>query len=228
MDLEAVNLTLAIGDRTVVASTTLACRAGTVTTLVGPSGCGKTTLLHGLGLLITPSSGDVLVAGKSTRGWRDGRRRRFWRDHAAFVLQDYGIMDDESVAFNVSMQAGLLSGRAGGHATAVRSALDSVGLMGRDDEPAAHLSGGEKQRLAIARAIYKDARIVYVDEPTASLDDDNRSLVVSLLAGLARNGKTVVVATHDDKMVAASDAVHRVGDSTARGTDPASRDLVAT
>lgn len=210
MILEARGVSVVIDGRTVVEPTTLELRAGTMTALVGPSGCGKTTLLHVLSLLQRPSQGEVVVDGADTTGWNAGRRRRFWRDRAAFVLQDYGVIEDESVSFNVSLAARLLGKGAGGDGRRVAQALELTGLDGREPEPASHLSGGEKQRLAVARAIYKRADVVFVDEPTASLDEANRQRVIYLFATLARRGCTVVVATHDDLMMEACDARHRL------------------
>lgn len=92
-----------------------------------------------------------------------------------------------------------------------RRGSEAAGLAGREVETAAHLSGGEKQRLAVARAIYKDAAVVFVDEPTASLDAANRSHVVGLFNDLAEQGCTVVVATHDDEMMGACSHRYVVG-----------------
>lgn len=132
--------------------------------------------------LQNPTSGNVLVDGADTTDWSTGRRRRFWRDHAAFVLQDSGVMDEETVDFNVVMSASVIGHRVRGNRTRLTEALALTGLLGRGDELAAHLSGGEKQRLAVARAIYKQAHVVLVDEPTASLDDGNRDKVIGLPA----------------------------------------------
>lgn len=115
-------------------------------------------------------------------------------------------MDEESVGFNVTMRSTILGNRTRGDRPRLLAALHATGLEGRDPEPAAHLSGGEKQRLAVARAIYKDAQVIYVDEPTASLDDSNRHAVIDLFTALARSGCTVVVATHDAAVIAAADA----------------------
>jgi len=211
MDITADDVTVVIDDRPVVSSARLTCAAGTITALVGPSGCGKTTLLHCLGLLHTPTSGRVLIDQADTSGWSPARRRRFWRDSAAFVLQDAGIMDEETVAFNVTMRSTILTGRVRGDRPRLHAALHATGLYGRDREPAAHLSGGEKQRLAIARAVYKDAQVIYVDEPTASLDPVNRQTVIDLLSVRASHGCTVVVATHDEAVIAAADARYDLG-----------------
>jgi putative ABC transport system ATP-binding protein len=124
------------------------------------------------------------------------------------VLQDYGIIEDESVAFNVTMRS-QGARRAQADRTLV-SALKRTGLADRRDELAAHLSGGEKQRLAVARAIYRNASVLLVDEPTASLDADNRHAVIDLFTEFAREGATVIVSTHDEGMIAACDTRHEL------------------
>ncbi len=211
MKIEAIELRMRIDGQDVLRGETLSCEPGTMTGLVGPSGCGKTTLLHCLGLLQRPSFGWVLVDGVDTRAWRPGQVRAFWRDRAAFVIQDYGIVDDESVAYNVAMTSSLFTSRVNGDRDRWESALERTGLAGRDHETASHLSGGEKQRLAIARAIYKNATVILVDEATASLDADNRRRVIDLFAERADAGCTVIVATHDDDMMGACGKLHPVG-----------------
>lgn len=211
MKIEAADVGIRFDGHEVLKGERLVCEPGTVTGLVGPSGCGKTTLLHCLGLLLRPDAGRVLVDGHDTHDWGSGRIRRFWRDHAAFVLQEYGIVDDESVAYNVTMTASLFTNRVLGDRARLEDALRRTGLAGREGERAAHLSGGEKRRLAVARAIYKDAAVIFVDEPTASLDADNRQRVVELLVERARAGCTVIAATHDEEMMAACGVLHEVG-----------------
>ncbi len=206
MKVEADDVTVLIDGRDVVRRARLVCPPGTMTALVGPSGSGKTTLLHCLGLLQPSTSGRVLMDGTDATAWKSSRRRRFWKDHAAFVLQDHGVMEEESVSFNVTMSSSPFGGRVRGDRQRMHAALEEVGLSGRASEPASHLSGGEKQRLSVARAIYKDARVIYVDEPTASLDEDNRALVIELFTSRARKSCTVVVSTHDDEMIAACSA----------------------
>lgn len=217
MNIEADEVTVVIAGREIVQRVCLVCAPGTMTALDGPSGSGKTTVLHCLGLLQRPTRGRVLVAGGDTTGWHSWQRRRFWKDHAAFVLQDYGVIDEESVAFNVTMAKSVFGSRVVGDHRRLRVALDETGLSGREGELAAHLSGGEKKRLAIARAIYKNAHVVFADEPTASLDDGNRAKVIELFASLARQGCVVVVATHDAEMIGACTVRHSLRQDTAAG-----------
>lgn len=211
MLVEAREISVAIGERLVLDRETVRCEPGTMTALVGPSGCGKTTLLHCLGLLLPVDQGRILFDGDDVTRYSAAARRRFWRDHAAFVLQDYGIMDEETVAFNVTMQAGILGRRVTGSQARLDQALEETGLKGREDELAGRLSGGEKQRLALARAIYKDARVLFVDEPTASLDAANRRKVINLFLDFAARGRTVIVATHDSEMIDACGTRYEVG-----------------
>lgn len=223
MELRADNCGFTVGGRKIFDSLALVCSPGTLTALVGPSGCGKTTLLHCLGLLQRPTAGAILVDGVSTSRWTERRKRAFWSDACSFVLQDYGLMDEESVASNVAMRTGLFRGRAVIDAQRLARVLSQVGLDGRESDSVMCLSGGEKQRLAIARSLYKDARIVLVDEPTASLDVDNRNLVVSILDGLRRQGRTVVVATHDEALTSRVDLVVPVGPSADVGGSSSTR-----
>lgn len=213
MRIVAENVGVAIDGRTIFDGVHLECASGAVTALVGRSGAGKTTLLNVLGLLLPPTRGRVLVDGVDTTGWGPRQRQRFWRDHAAFILQDYGVIDEESVAFNVTMTASLFGARVAGDRERMAAVLEATGLRGRERELAARLSGGEKRRLAIARALYKDAAVIFADEPTASLDGKNRERVIDLLIALARQGRTVVVATHDEAMARAADFQYSLGTS---------------
>lgn len=208
MRMEANQVTMIINERTIMENESVICDPGTLTALVGPSGAGKTTLLHVLGLLLRPTSGRVLMDGVDTTSWEAKQRRLFWKKHAAFVLQDYGIVEEESVAFNVTMTSSLFRSKVVGDKERVRKVLAKTGLNGRERELAARLSGGEKRRLAIARALYKDAQIIFADEPTASLDEANGDRVIELLQLLAKQGRTVIFATHDEKMMQAAYAMH--------------------
>lgn len=221
MNIAADDVTVVIDGREIVHRACLDCSPGTMTALVGPSGSGKTTLLHCLGLLQRPTSGRVLVDATDTTGWKSRQRHRFWKEHSAFVLQDYGVMEEESVAFNVTMASSVFGSRVLGDRQRLKAALEETGLGGRDIELAAHLSGGEKQRLSIARAIYKNAQVIFVDEPTASLDDGNRAKVIELFASLARQGCVVVVATHDAEMIDACNVRHFLRQDAATTGDSA-------
>jgi putative ABC transport system ATP-binding protein len=211
MIVSGIQVGLDIAGHTIFSGVDISCPTGQLTALVGPSGSGKTTLLHCLGMLQRPSQGKILIDGVDATGWSERQRRVFWQRSAAFVLQDYGVIEDESVEFNVTMKPKLFGRSRSAESSTSRQTLEQVGLGGRGAEQASHLSGGEKQRLAIARAVYKNADVIFVDEPTASLDGDNRTLVIDLLLARAVAGANVIIATHDDEMIAACHQVHRVG-----------------
>lgn len=223
MEIRAEGVEVAIGGRRILHGGSVVCRPGSITALVGSSGCGKTTLLHCLALLQRPTAGRILINGIDATDWNSRERRRFWRDSCAFVLQDYGLMDEESVAFNITMTASIFRKRVLGDSARVNYVLSYTGLANRSNEPAIQLSGGEKQRLAIARALYKDARVVLVDEPTASLDRVNRERVIEMLEMLRRQGKTIIVSTHDEQLVEAACTTYSVEERATR-VKGASRD----
>ena len=206
------DLKVCIAGQTILEHVDLHIPEGGMVALTGPSGCGKTTLLHTLGLLQEADGGRLTIDHEDVTHAKAARRRRFWRDTASFILQDYGIMDEESVAFNVSMQLGPFGQRAGGDRKRIREALRATGLAKRTQELASHLSGGEKQRLGIARAIYKHASVIFADEPTASLDSRNRQIVIDLLRSRAGEGATVIIATHDPVLVSACDRNYQMPD----------------
>ncbi|KAB8289399.1 phosphonate ABC transporter ATPase [Bifidobacterium ramosum] len=208
------NLATGINGHVITGGINLDIEPGTMTSLTGPSGCGKTTLLHTIGLLQIPSAGTLAIDGIDATGWSQRQRRRFWRDKAAFILQDYGIMDEETVGFNVSMRLNGLGLAVGGDRRRLRNALRLTGLASRADETASHLSGGEKQRLGIARAIYKNASVILADEPTASLDAGNRANIIRLLRERAVQGATIILATHDPVLVDACDRIYQVAPSS--------------
>lgn len=208
MRIEGQGLGMDIGGRTIFRTISLRVDSGTSLAIVGPSGSGKTTLLNCLGLIQKVSSGSLLIDGRDYRDRRRGDTLAFWRDHAAFVYQDSGVIDEETLRYNVSLRRLV---RRGGSFVRVEEALRRVGLGGRANERAAVLSGGEKQRLGVARAIYKRADAIFADEPTASLDERNRQLVRDLLLERAHEGCCVIIATHDQALARSCDRVLDLG-----------------
>ena len=207
MTVIATRLSYRIGQRRLFDEVSFRLEPGTITGLTGPSGCGKTTLLNCVGGLMEPASGSILIDGQEATRWRERQRLRFWRERAAFVYQDHGIIDDESVAYNVSFTRPRYLRRRGRPSPQVIEALEKVGLAERAGDRASHLSGGERQRVGIARALYRQAAYLFVDEPTASLDPGNRSAVLDLLRLAASTGATVLMATHDERAISICDQV---------------------
>lgn len=211
MEISAENITVTIDGHDVLVRQSVSAVPGVALALTGPSGSGKTTLLNVLGLLRRVNDGRVLVGGQEATHWNDSRRRRFWQQSAAFVFQDYGLIDEESVAVNVTLSRIPVFGRLRSQRAEVEKVLERVGMGGRSDHKVSTLSGGEKQRVGLARAMFRSANIILADEPTASLDLENRNLVTGFLLEEAARGAAVVIATHDEALIAACDQRVDVG-----------------
>lgn len=199
--IRAIDIDYVIGGRQILSGISAYCESGKMTALAGVSGSGKTTLIGILGLLIPPTDGTVEIDGQNQ--WTTRGRRQFWKQKAAFVYQDYGLIDEEDVAYNVTLRR-RLNGRDRARLSLI---LTQVGLSDRDGDMVATLSGGEKQRVSIARALYKKAVYIFADEPTASLDKTNREKVYGLLRKACDRGACVIVSTHDQDLVSKCDAV---------------------
>src|SRR5271157_130011 len=175
---------------------------GEFVALVGPSGAGKSTLLSILGLLETPTSGDVLVNQTSVARLSRGQLARIRGRTIGYVFQSLNLLAGLTIAQNV-MLSGLLSGESGRdrYDRAIRL-LNQFGVAGLADRVPAELSGGEQQRVAIARALFATPDVILADEPTGHLDTKNSSKVVDALQSLNRSGQTIVLVTHNPSIAA--------------------------
>lgn len=207
---------LALETRSVFADVTFVLDPGTMVALVGPSGSGKTSLLNCLGRVQDFSSGRILVGGEDATRWSSRRRRKFWRDQAAFIYQDYGLVPDGTVAYNVSLAGNVFVRPRRAPSATELAALSEVGLADRARDKVVELSGGERQRVGIARALHKKASYIFADEPTASLDAGNADRVIGLLRSSRRAGAAVVVATHDPRLAESCDSQVTLAGATSR------------
>jgi lipoprotein-releasing system ATP-binding protein len=174
--------------------------------LIAPSGAGKSTLLHLAGLLERASAGDVVIAGASTSAMTDDERTALRRTHIGFVYQFHHLLPEFSALENLvlpQMIAGLSPGEAAGRA---RELLGYLGLAARERHRPAELSGGEQQRIAIARAVANAPRVLLADEPTGNLDPKTAEHVFATLAALVKaTGLAALVATHNMDLAARMD-----------------------
>jgi putative ABC transport system ATP-binding protein len=193
---------------TAVRNIDLAVAPGEVVLVDGPSGSGKTTLLLMLGALLEPTSGSVVVDGDDIWAMPERRRPSLRARHFGFVFQDFNLLGALSAAENVTLAANL-AGVTGNEARQrAVTALERVGLGHRTDFHPDHLSGGEKQRVAVARALVNDPAVILADEPTANLDSANGRQVARLLHTLATDDqRAVIIVTHDNRL---HDIAHRV------------------
>lgn len=195
MIIQTKNIGIEISGKTILSNISLEINPNEMIAITGPSGSGKTTLLNCLGLIQSVNSGDILIENQHASKWKEKEKTSFWKEKAAFIYQDYGIIEDENVSYNVTLNKRQAKSKI------VEEILQTVGLEGRGQDMAAVLSGGEKQRLGVARAIYKKATIIFADEPTASLDKSNREMIINLLKTCSQNGASVIIATHDERLV---------------------------
>lgn len=166
--------------------------------IMGPSGSGKSTVLHQLGLLDTPTCGTIRIEGMDVSGLDDEERTRFRLLHLGYVFQDYALVSDLNVVENVAIPA-IMQGRPLDECyTAAADVLVKVGLSERLSHLVYELSGGEQQRVSIARALVNNPSIVFADEPCANLDTENSRTVLGLFRALNRElGQTIVMVSHE-------------------------------
>ncbi len=170
--------------------------------LIGPSGSGKTTLLNIIGSLDTPSSGSVTVLGKSISDLNAREAARLRKESLGFIFQSYNLLAVHTVFENVEFPLLLLRVSASERKKMVMDALEWVGLTDKVKSKPPQLSGGECQRVAVARAMVKRPSLVLADEPTANLDAANSHNILKTMENLNRELKTTFLfATHDDKVI---------------------------
>ena len=181
--------------------------AGTLTLLLGPSGCGKTTLLSCVAGILTPTSGAVRFRDEEVSSLRGTALTTFRRQSVGVVFQAFNLLPSLSAIDNVA--APLWAAGVGGRKARNRAEalLDRVGLKDRMHHRPGDLSGGQQQRVAIARALALDPPLILADEPTAHLDYVQVEGVIRLIGELASEGRTVAIATHDDRLLPMADQV---------------------
>jgi putative ABC transport system ATP-binding protein len=182
---------------TALKDVTLDIDRGEFVAVVGPSGSGKTTLLSLMGLLDTPTSGEVWIDGVDAAALSEAGRSRARSDQIGFVFQQFYLLPSLTARDNVASGMLYQGLPAAERRQRADSALERVGLAARSRHRPGELSGGEQQRVAIARAIAGDPAVVFADEPTGALDQSSGQIVLDCLRSANEAGATVVVITHD-------------------------------
>ena len=150
----------------------------------GESGCGKSTLLNMIGGIETPDKGSIIVNGFDVA--KKGKKQKYFKEVVGFLFQNFALLENKTVRTDIS----------------INEALEKVGLQKVINKKVYQLSGGEQQRVALARLMLKKCSIVLADEPTGSLDKKNSEIVMNILHELSEQGKTVIVVTHSEEIVA--------------------------
>ena len=213
MMIEARNIVKRYGDLEVLRGVDLDISQGEIVSIVGPSGAGKTTLLQIIGTLDIPQQGEVRFDGKNVLGLRDRELAHFRNRNIGFVFQFHQLLPEFTTLENVAIPA-LIGGDKKAEAyDRARHLLDHLGLSLRLDHKPAQLSGGERQRVAVARALINSPKVILADEPSGSLDTQNKQELHKLFFDLRDEFKqTFVIVTHDESLAANVDRVLHMRD----------------
>ncbi len=220
--LEAVDVVKELGSGagkiTALKGVSLALNRGELTLLMGPSGSGKTTLLSILGCIMTPTSGTIRVTGHDTEGLPPEKLAKLRRDHIGFIFQSYNLFPTLSALENVRIALDVRGDRGFKAAARAEECLREVGLGHRLKSHPANMSGGEQQRVAVARAIATSPSVILADEPTAALDTENGRQVMELLSRIAKEqDRSVLVVTHDPRTIPFADRIVEIEDGRVVG-----------
>lgn len=195
--IELINISKAFKRNTVIDNISLSVEKGEMVSITGTSGKGKTTLLNMIGLISKPSSGTIKINGKSIKNINSKSAMLMRRNAIGYLFQNYGLVDDESVLWNLKLALTYKKIKSGKKIKSIDDLLRKFDMLSLKNKKVYQLSGGEQQRIAIIRLILQDCDIILADEPTGSLDIQNRDMVLSYLRELNKLGKTVVIVTHD-------------------------------
>jgi putative ABC transport system ATP-binding protein len=221
---EARNLFLSFGETPALRGASLGVRQGEIVAVMGPSGSGKSTLLHCLAGILVPDQGEVSYGGQRLDTLSDDKRSELRRDRFGFVFQSGQLVPELTAEENVALPMLLSGTRRGPALTAARKWFAALGLDGLEQRRSGELSGGQAQRVALARGLVTDPEVLFADEPTGSLDSVSGELVMDLLtAAVGEHGTTVVLVTHDARVAAYADREVVVRDgkvSTLTGAKP--------
>jgi putative ABC transport system ATP-binding protein len=194
--------------RSILAFANATIQRGELVSLLGKSGSGKTTLLNIISGIEYPDSGDIFVDEIRLTGLKEGERTLFRRKHIGFIFQFFNLIPTLNVWDNLVLPLELNGMMDSNGESFARSLINEVGLANRLEAYPEQLSGGEKQRLAIARALVHDPDIILADEPTGNLDEETGQVILKLLDNMARGfGKTLILVTHSPEAASIADRI---------------------
>lgn len=185
------------GERNLFQDFDLEVSKGEFVAIRGKSGAGKSTLLNIIGMLDTMDSGEMTLFDKSNPTLDSVDGQKILRSKLSYVFQNYALIDNKSVMYNMSIAAHFLKKGKKEAKTAIAEVLSTVGLERVEKKKIYELSGGEQQRVAIAMAMVKHSELILADEPTGNLDEVNRNHIMTLFKKMNKEGKTIIVVTHD-------------------------------
>lgn len=184
---------------------------GEFVAIMGPSGSGKSTLMHTIGFLDRPTSGAYLFDGENTEGFNDDELARIRNERIGFVFQSFNLLARTTVLDNVILPL-LYNTSKASHEARAKKALEAVGLGERLHFMSNQISGGQKQRVAIARALVCDPKVIFADEPTGNLDSKSGATVMNILEKLNKEGRTIILVTHDKQVALHANRIVTISD----------------
>ena len=185
---------------------------GEMVAIQGPSGCGKSTLLHILGCLDYPNKGKYFYKGNEVTFSNNSEIAKMRNKEIGFILQNYGLIGERTVYDNVIIPLVFANKNPKKEESRINELLDSLGILHLKDSIADNISGGERQRCAIARALVNEPSVILGDEPTGALDSENGKQCMALLREINKKGTTVIIVTHDDSVAACCNRIIRMKD----------------
>lgn len=198
MDIQLRNVSKKFEDKPILQDFNLNVEKGDMIAITGQSGTGKSTLLNIIGLLDKPDSGEVIIQGTVNAFSKEKKTTMLLRNTIGYLFQNYALIDQETVSRNLDIA--LAYTKSADKRKLKRQALERVGLLDKMNSKVYQLSGGEQQRVALARLMLKKNDIILADEPTGSLDELNRNHILEILRGLNEEQKTIIIVTHDPEV----------------------------
>lgn len=169
--------------------------------IMGKSGSGKTTLLNIIGIIDTYNSGDICILGRKNPGINSKKSMMLRRNEIGYLLQNYGLIDDQTVEWNLNLALEYKKLGKKARLEKIEKLLVDFNLGYLSGKKIFQLSGGEQQRIAILKLILQETNIILADEPTSNLDEDNEKIVMDYLLKLNKEGKTIVLVTHNKNLI---------------------------
>ncbi len=192
-------------------------KSGEFVAIMGKSGAGKSTLMYQMSLLDHPTTGEIIVDGKNVTNLSHDERTQFRLDNLGYIFQDYALVPELTAIENIMVPL-LMQGKSDDEAMSIaKNSLEKIGLGHRENNLPSQMSGGEQQRVSIARAVAHNPKILFADEPTANLDNVSSQVVMDIFKNLHNQGQTIVMVTHEKEYTAFCDRVITISDGQVLG-----------